>query len=99
MLKCLGLMAFVGPPSPVAALAQLPPPGAGPVLLIVAPGTDRDAVSRALDAPRFGPSSAPQAFLVAPDGPDDASGLALRAGAHGVWEGFDGAAVVQLCGA
>ena len=96
MLKCLGLMAFVGLSGPVAALAQLPPPGAGAVLLIVAPGTDRDAVSWALDAPRFGPSSAPLGFLVAPDGPDDA--LILRARALGVWAVFDGAAVAQLCG-
>jgi len=80
---------------PSAALLAAPPQRGEPVLVIVPPNADADALLAAAGARPVGPLTAPLAVLATGDGED----LAERLLSAGAWAVRDGAVLARLCGA
>lgn len=89
---CTLLLAALAGPG--AALLAAPPRAGQPVLVILSPAADLDAVLARAGARPIGPLAAPFATLAAGEGTD----LAARLIAAGAWAVRDGAAMARLCG-
>lgn len=86
------LLAMSALPGPVSAIWSAVPVQGAPVVALVAPWADRQAMLAAADARQIGIRAAPFALLAAGDG--DVAG---RLRAAGAWMVMNGRAVAQLC--
>lgn len=77
-----------------APFAALPAAGRGPVLVILPPWQDAEALVAAAGGRLIGPLRAPFAVLA-----DGADGFAERLRQGGAWAVTDGAGVARICGA
>ncbi|WP_339949950.1 hypothetical protein [uncultured Albimonas sp.] len=100
-LGALGLLAGLGGPTAALLAARAGDPQAGapaggdPVLAIVAPWTDVEAVVAQASGRGISPISAPLAALAVGEGPD----FPERLKAAGAWLVLDGRLLAELCGA
>ena len=78
----------------VAPFAAFPAARQGPVLVLVPPWTDADALVAAAGGRVIGPARAPFAVLA-----DGGAGFAERLRLNGAWAVADGAGIARLCGA
>ncbi|QDC09013.1 hypothetical protein FHY55_07035 [Oceanicola sp. D3] len=80
--------------TPVAAILAAPVAD-GPVLIVLPPWADAEAVLAASGGRLIGPTRAPFAMLAAYPSPT----AARSAPGHGAWAVFNGGAIALLCGA